>query len=644
MLGLEEGKPYPDAGASSGGADAGTGPVTLKTSDKIDLLLMIDNSRSMADKQQVLAVTVPDLLNGLVNPKCVDPQAPTDGTKWFFPASPTDACPGKLQREFLPARDIHIAVITSSMGGHGSDACPAAETFSCSGGAPNKTNNDAGHLVTRMDPCLSGVVDTYQGKGFLAWDPGGKLDPQGEASIGAIQFDSASLQAITTMPGLVASLKNLVLGAGQIGCGYEAQHESWYRFLIDPEPYQSISVVGGKATPDGVDNTLLQQRMDFLRPSSLLLIVGITDENDCSIKEYGEFYIAAQQREQDNPNKNFYLPKARSECATNPNDTCCRSCGQAQDGCPADPNCDGSSLDAKTDDVNLRCFDQKRRFGIDYLYPTDRYVTGLTQSLVPNRAGEMVPNPIFSPIDPSNPNSAIRDAKLVFLAYIAGVPWQDIARQNVNGAPDLLNGLNSDGKPVGGFKSATELSQRDQAGRTVWDYVVGDPANLVPPLDPLMVESTAPRTGTNPFTGDAIAPTTAPPGANGINGHEYTPNTQMGIQQWPDDLQFACIFDLPVARDCSDTSLVSCDCNDPLNDNPLCEPDTSKAGNPRTLQVRAKAYPGIREFALLKDLGTQGIVGSICPAQLTNPSGVNFGYRPAIQAVIASIKPAIGVP
>src|SRR3954468_23473312 len=41
---------------------------------KIDLLFMIDNSSSMADKQAILAEVVPDLVNRLVNPVCVDPK------------------------------------------------------------------------------------------------------------------------------------------------------------------------------------------------------------------------------------------------------------------------------------------------------------------------------------------------------------------------------------------------------------------------------------------------------------------------------------------------------------------------------------------------------------------------------------------
>ncbi|HRI68225.1 MAG TPA: hypothetical protein PK156_28540, partial [Polyangium sp.] len=45
--------------------------------DKIDILLAIDNSRSMADKQQILALAVPDLVKSLINPRCINQM---DGT------------------------------------------------------------------------------------------------------------------------------------------------------------------------------------------------------------------------------------------------------------------------------------------------------------------------------------------------------------------------------------------------------------------------------------------------------------------------------------------------------------------------------------------------------------------------------------
>jgi hypothetical protein len=111
----------------------------------------------------------------------------------------------------------------------------------------------------------------------------------------------------------------------------------------------------------------------------------------------------------------------------------------------------------------------------------DRYIDALTSSVIPNRAGELVPNPIFSDLDTSDNVTTIRDPGLVVLATIVGVPWQDVARNPA----DLTQG----------YKSAAELGQPDAAGNTGWDIIVGNPASYVPPLDPLMVESVGPRSG-----------------------------------------------------------------------------------------------------------------------------------------------------
>jgi len=87
--------------------------------DKIDLLFMIDNSISMADKQAVLGDAVPVLLNRLVTPACID----ANGTQ-TSPTSNNGACanPGSSP-EFSPIKDIHIGVVSSSLGAHGGQTC-----------------------------------------------------------------------------------------------------------------------------------------------------------------------------------------------------------------------------------------------------------------------------------------------------------------------------------------------------------------------------------------------------------------------------------------------------------------------------------------------------------------------------------------
>lgn len=585
--------------------------LTADTVDKIDLLLGIDNSRSMADKQQILALAIPDLVKGLVNPRCVDDNGVSAQQQ---PAYPTDACPPGTNREFEPILDIHIGVTTSSIGGHGADSCPDVDTASkeCSPN-PNTTNNDKGHLLARLDQCGGPEVPTFMNKKFLAWDPTNKYGGETVIENGAT--------------GLVPTLRDMVVGTGQIGCGYESQLESLYRFLVDPEPYETIIIDNYKAIPTGTDVVLLQQRAEFLRPDSLLAILMLTDENDCSIKEFGQFYYVGQLRNGATPVR---LPRARQECAVDPNDPCCRSCGQGQSGCPEDPTCKDPNggtgpalLTAEEDDANLRCWDQKRRFGIDFLYPTDRYVQAFSSAMIANRAGELVPNPIFSDLHPQDNSFQIRGPGLVFFAGIVGVPWQDIARDR----NDLRKG----------FKDANEMAAEIGVGfNTTWDVILGDPANNIKPLDPLMHETHLKRTGVNPLTGDQLVDATFPLG-NPINGHEWTiPN---------DDLQYACIFPLlpGTERDCTNTNLTACDCDVSTNDNPLCQADPSNMNNP-TLQVRAKAYPSLRPLSVIRDLGSQGIVASVCPAQLSDSSqaATDFGYRPAVGAIISRLKSALG--
>jgi hypothetical protein len=90
------------------------------------------------------------------------------------------------------------------------------------------------------------------------------------------------------------------------------------------------------------------------------------------------------------------------------------------------------------------------------------------------------------------------------------------------------------------------------------------------------------------------------------------------------------VFTLPTPRDCTGKTS-DCDCiHGELTKNPLCQnPITGAYGK---IQYKAKGYPGIRELQVLRGIGEQGIVASICPAD------VSEGYRPAIEAVLDRIR------
>ncbi|WP_437576488.1 hypothetical protein [Sorangium sp. So ce887] len=612
--------------------------LTQSSVDKIDLLLAIDNSGSMADKQDILATAIPDLVQGLVNPRCIHKNG-TEAPRTV--SSPNEDCDPDFAREFEPVKDIHIGIISSSLGGYGSGACPQGTSIS---------NVDMAHLLAREtedDPTNN--LPTYLDRGFLAWDPDQKRGA-GEPNVPDADDGEADIQGDTNADlndtSLVQQLTAMVKGTGQSGCGFEAQLESVYRFLVDPDPYESIDILEDQdnvAVPVGTDPVVIEQRTRFLRPSSLLAIIMLSDENDCSIRAEGRNYLVAET------GGNFRMWRPRAECATDPNDPCCRSCSQKQDGCEIQEACTGTDgyparLSKAEDPVNSRCWDQKRRFGFDFLHPIDRYRRGFTEARVKNRQGDLVPNPIFSDLDPTDLDSSVRDPGLVFFAGIVGVPWQDIARQNAQGEPDLMNGLNENNEPVGGFKNATELGAPllDNAFNSTWELILGDPANHVPPKDPFMVESMTPRSGMNPITRDAIV-TPEQTGWNTINGREYTiPADGTG------DLQYACIFDLPESKSCEGSNQ-SCDCRvlgGQTNDNPLCQPEgTNNQEDPAprtTTQIKAKAYPGLRELHLIRELGPQGIVGSVCPAQLDNTNRADYGYRPAIGAIIDRLKTVLG--
>src|SRR5690606_10206181 len=150
-------------------------------------------------------------------------------------------------------------------------------------------------------------------------------------------------------------------------------------------------------------------------------------------------------------------------------DQCCFSCLQAENppaGCvdQAATCASSGTLPVAEDRANVRCFENKRRFGVNLLYPTSRYVDALSQGeIVDARTGNMVDNPLLRG---AGANAGINGgAELVFLAGIVGLPWQDVATQESLDNPGVMEYLN--------FKQLDAIDETLQVSR--WEIILGKP-------------------------------------------------------------------------------------------------------------------------------------------------------------------------
>ncbi|HTB71914.1 MAG TPA: hypothetical protein VK762_01660 [Polyangiaceae bacterium] len=681
---------------------------SLPAVGKIDLLFDIDNSASMGDKQQYLAQAIPDLITRLVTPNCVDSGGNATGVR-----SDVNGNCSIGTVEFAPVRDMHIGIVTSALGPRLGDACPATGSGSlqplAGGGTVSRHNDDQGHLINRgSDPNqLSNYTETPVADlgtaGFLDWFPqgaegdggapesgsptsglptgspvdggsadGGPVDG-GSVDGGVLGGDAAPPWSppLGDPAELQSDFQSMVTGVHGFGCGIESQLESWYRFLIQPDPYASLALSSG--TPStaqwvGVDTVLLAQRADFLRPDSLVAVIVLSDENDSEVdvRSFGGTAYNFMST-------SFHPPRGTSICATNPADPGCTSCSFGQNA--TDPQCMMPAYSSPEDwgyDLNLRHVHQKQKYGVSVQFPIQRYVLGLTSPKVPDRDGEYptgatsyqgltnlgCTNPLYAAqlpappagVAPSNwqptadelcnlpPGS--RSPGLVFYSHIGGVPHQLLQEDPTN---------------IASPQKAT-LTDAD------WTLILGkDPLNYdYTGIDPHMVESYQARVNvTVPAGGFPVSPTSAAEGTDPISGREWvTDSTAATHESLLVDREYACIFQLAAPRQCDDTAtsadptlLDSCDCLPPQSGTGSFTHDEVAAvcndAKP-TQQDYAKAYPTIRELLLAKLLGdvpgaNAGVVSSICPIHVVEGEAGDplYGYRPAVSAIVDRLKASL---
>ena len=185
-----------------------TAPVSLPQPTKIDILVVVDNSFSMAEEQDNLTKSFPLFVSDLLDP----PIDPVTG----LPVRP-------------PVTDLHLGVVSSDMGTGGY----SVETCS------DPIDGDDGVLLHEPHPALPGCDPAYPD--YLQYESPTPDDDD-------IYKLCRDFECIATL--------------GIDGCGFEQQLKAAARALIDHR--------------DGAN-------AGFLRNDSFLLLLFLTDEEDCSV-------------------------------------------------------------------------------------------------------------------------------------------------------------------------------------------------------------------------------------------------------------------------------------------------------------------------------------------------------------------------
>lgn len=220
--------------ASAQEAAAANGGVCsyAKEVDKIDLLFVVDNSASMAGEQRALTNQIPKLIETL-----------TTGRRYLGDPKP-----------FRPVTDLHVGVVSTDMGIPGVELPP---TCHADGGPDGRLLHAAPQQTNLSCDSEYPQFQSYQ----AAYD-----DPD----------ELASAVACT------ASL-------GTDGCGFEQPLESAFKALWPHKnPFRFISTTESGTWGRGDRSEAEGGNLGFLRNDpddpSLIAIVVLTDEEDCSVK------------------------------------------------------------------------------------------------------------------------------------------------------------------------------------------------------------------------------------------------------------------------------------------------------------------------------------------------------------------------
>jgi hypothetical protein len=176
----------------------------------VDILVVVDDSKSMADEQLTMAEQFPIIIHDLLDPEL-------------------DPVTGRPRH--VPVTDLHVGVVSTDMGtaGYTVPTCP------------DRVDGEDGVLQHDPSPMMEDCLPSYPS--FLPYDE-----------------ESPDPELVEEMSGAFGCIATL----GTDGCGFEQQLEAARKALVEH------AVEGGP-------------NAGFLRDDSVLMIIWLTDEEDCSV-------------------------------------------------------------------------------------------------------------------------------------------------------------------------------------------------------------------------------------------------------------------------------------------------------------------------------------------------------------------------
>ncbi|MBK8170629.1 MAG: hypothetical protein IPK60_09840 [Sandaracinaceae bacterium] len=199
--------------------------------NRVDILLVLDNSGSMSQEQTSLAEQFPRFMEILARG-----DRDLDGVQ-----------------DFTPVSDLHVGVVTTDMGVGAFAGIPTCGPGTTAGGA---MFGDDGILRTRGNTEIAGCQASYPA--VLEF----------RASEHASDFDEALAE--------FSANGSCVVQPGTSGCGFEQPLEAALKALT-PSTNTAIQFFGPTLGRGDRENA------GFLRADSVLVILLMTDEEDCSV-------------------------------------------------------------------------------------------------------------------------------------------------------------------------------------------------------------------------------------------------------------------------------------------------------------------------------------------------------------------------